>query len=281
MAANQNTRNSHFYTALALERRGNLAGALEAYREALKIDSSFIDGWLNSGVLFSKLSMPDKAVLCYETALKNGFDERVLYNLALERYKAGSFDEAVALLENRFEQIRQMFGCQLLLAYSYEKTGDYRKSEKLLLRLLKTLSDVGAKQHNGQNQLMETLGALILLYYKTGDFEQCEKFALFALQRDPSHPISAKVIQFLKTAEKGCLSKMHELRKEIQSDPLLKEISELNENDPGINERLSQKHSDLSQKKGKNRQDRLDLSLLSLFLGEGEEALDHLISAAI
>lgn len=265
-------RNRHFYAAVNLEKRGSSAKALESYREALKIDPRFMDAWLNSGVVFSRLKRSDKAIRCYETALKNGFDDRILYNLALELYKHGDPEKAVHLLNSEAHRIESIFQCRLLLAYSYGRISEFAKSEKTLLSLLNSATPESE---------MEILGALILLYYKIGDVEKCEAFAKKALRHDPAHPISMKVLRFLHSRQDETLSKMHELRKTVESDPFLKEAASLLQDDPALADKISEKQKRLAAKEKKTPKDRLDLSLLALFLGEGEEAIDQLLAASI
>ena len=245
-----------------------LREALGFYERSLKIDPDFPEGWLNSGALFSRLKNRKKAIYCYHKVLEFCNDPRARYNLALEHFKAGEHTQALEVLGEK--EGESNLAMDLLSAYCYGKTGQYSRSEKLLLSIMER--DQGNKA---------ACVALVLLYGKIGDHKECRRYLVLLRQLDPKNPLLDRDETIFQQEESPRISQILLFRKSAAFDPELDELknSLATPANQSLNKSMEEKSRQLASKNEKSGKDYFDLSLLSIMKGDGEEAMDYLLSA--
>lgn len=254
--------------ALEKERKGCLREALLLYEKSLKNDPGFFEGWLNSGALFSRLKESQKAIQCFQKALKIQSDSRAVYNLALELYKSGHYNTALKTLQEHDEV--DSLSMKLLNAYCYGKMGQYSRSEKILLTIL---------SHDGLHKA--ACSALVLLYGKIGDRVSCRNYLEKLREIDPKNPLLDREEIIFQREESSETSQILLFRKKTSHDPELKEITKSLQKPEHkvLLQNIEAKSRKISNKESKSEKDYFDLSLISLMKGEGEEAMDYLLNA--
>lgn len=262
----QELRDSLYHQALERERAAKYREALLLYERSLKIDPEFSEAWLNSGALFSRLKNRDKAIYCFTKVLSLGEDPRGRYNLALEHYKAERYEEALEVLDENSGP--RSLSISLLYAYCYGKTGRYSRSESILQGIMK--DDPGNKA---------ACIALVLLYGKMGERTECMRYQKVLAKLDPHNPLLEREEIIFQREEDETTSQILDFRKRAQST-----FFEMTQSLEAPQQRMllqdiEQKSRQIASRKEKSKRDYFDLSLLSMLRGEGEEAMDFLLSA--
>jgi tetratricopeptide (TPR) repeat protein len=88
-----------FREAVAAQKQGDDAGAIQKYKELLKVRPDIVEARANLGAALAKLGHLDEAIEQYRAALdKNENNAPLRLNLALAYYKKGKFQEAAGEL---------------------------------------------------------------------------------------------------------------------------------------------------------------------------------------
>ncbi len=132
-------------SALALQQKGDLDGAVAAYRSFLATHPTEVGAHSNLGVVFSKLGRYDEAEKEYREALKlDPSNTAIALNLVIGYYKSGRIPEAVVLLQDLLPRTGGNQQVMLLLADCYLRTGENKRVIELLQPVReKDASDLG------------------------------------------------------------------------------------------------------------------------------------------
>ncbi|MFZ4984296.1 MAG: tetratricopeptide repeat protein [Blastocatellia bacterium] len=104
-----------FNRAVALQQRGEMAAAVDEYREAIRMRPDYVEAHANLAVALVRLGRSDEAVLAYEAALRlaPGLTP-VRLNLGILHYRTGRFEAAIEVFERILrEQPRSIQASQL------------------------------------------------------------------------------------------------------------------------------------------------------------------------
>jgi len=92
----------HNDRGVVLERTGDLRGALAEYRQAVRLDPSLSQAWINMGNVWVKLEENNEAIKCYRQALKHEPEHpHALNNLAWVLLETGGDPQQASLLLER------------------------------------------------------------------------------------------------------------------------------------------------------------------------------------
>ncbi|MCB1202259.1 MAG: tetratricopeptide repeat protein [Leptospiraceae bacterium] len=264
-------RNIYFEKALREEQKGDFRKALEFYRMSLQLDTQFFDSWLNAGAIYSRQGKTKKAIECYQRALSSRIDKRVCYNLASEYFKIGSYEESKKLLNSAIKSDHRFLQAHLLLGYVFGKLGENEKSEISIKNALKI---------DPTNQPAMT--ALALLYYHTSRPELALRYINILLQRNPGDVTIGRLLANIELDRGSTRASIKALKEIAAQDPKLKSFySSISESIP--EKQLSDIRSQKNQKeniKNKTAKDFFDLSLLAMFDGEPDKAMEYLLAAS-
>jgi tetratricopeptide (TPR) repeat protein len=196
--------------AVALHQKGDLEGAVAAYRESLAVAPS-VEGRSNLGAALAALGRYEEAIEAYRGALAMApEDVRIRYNLALAHYKSADLPSAAEELEALRARHHDDLRATLLLADCRLQMGDPAAVEELLRPLAASRPDDpavtyllgmalvrGGKAEEGQ-RLVDTLmrdgdsaEAQYLVgsaAFMAGDYPQAVERFSRALEKDPGLP---------------------------------------------------------------------------------------------
>ncbi len=266
----ERARNLLYNQALDQEKLGDFKKALEFYRMSLKIDANFFDSWLNAGAIYARMGKHKKAIICYQRALMQKPDKRAYYNLASEYFKVDRFDEARQLLVRATKLDPHFLSAHLLLGYCLGKLNENHKAEISIKNVLKI------DPHN-----RPAITALALLYFHTGKLELCEKYLLGMLKLDPNDLVAKRLKANLKLRQDNLEDSIMAFKDLAKEDPKIKEFYYALQSwhNPGQKKNIETKKKKIAEKENKDAKDLLDLSLMSLFEGNADVALDYLLEA--
>lgn len=165
--------------AVDQQRQGNLAGAVQLYRQALTVDSSSIAARSNLGAALAGLGRYAEAIPEYEAALKAApaqFRQPLRRNLGLAWYKSGHFAEATPIFDGLFAELPGDRDLALLLADCYLQTGEPAKAIRVLDPLFQDSNSA------------EGSYALGVSAFATGDFPSAVKAFQRAIAINPALP---------------------------------------------------------------------------------------------
>lgn len=265
-------RNEYFQKALGAEKLGDEKKALEHYRMSLQIDSSFFDSWLNAGAIYSRQGKTEKAIQCYRHALSSKIDKRVCYNLASEFFKIGKYDESRKLLHTAIKEDHYFIPAHLLLGYVYGKLNANDKSEISIKNVLKI--DPNNKP---------AMTALALLYYHTARPAMALRYVRVLLENNPKDTTILKLLANIEM-DRGQTQESIKVLKDVSAnDPKLQSFYKTLSQEMNIDQssKISLKRNEKQKQKVKNAKDFFDLSILAMFDGEPEKAMDYLEKAYV
>ena len=254
-------------SALELEKTGEYKSALEQYKKILGLDQNNFQAWLNAGSLYSKIHKSEKAIICYAQALKQKESEIVYYNLGTEYFKLHQFTDSMKVVKKCLEQNPQFLSAYLLLAVIADQLGQFKVASDSIENLLRF-----EPNHRGAHT------AMIVLCIKN----KAHDMALRYLDKLTVLGERKQVIDQLKSKlflSKGDVVESIQLFQIMsRENPELKKIvKNLKEELPSENRNIIHaKKNQINKKINKKGKDWLDLSLISLFEGDGEEAMNHL-----
>lgn len=128
---------------------GNVAGAIEAYRQALEIEPEFADVHLSLGHAYLRLQKSPEAIKAFKEATRiNPEMEEAYYGLGLEYFRAGKMKDAAQAFKKAVNVRPSMAKAHYGLALAYQEMGkqdqlieEYRILQTLDAQLAKKLSD--------------------------------------------------------------------------------------------------------------------------------------------
>jgi protein O-mannosyl-transferase len=86
---------AHTMLGMALQKEGDLRGAADQLKEAVRLAPDYVDAWGDLGNLFRKLGKLDAAAACFQRVMVlSPRDDRACMNLGLVREAQGRLDEA-------------------------------------------------------------------------------------------------------------------------------------------------------------------------------------------
>jgi protein O-GlcNAc transferase len=96
LAQNPTQRAQEFFArGVERQRKGDLAGARQAYEEAHRLAPRRVDVLSNLGLVFSQMREQDRAIQCFDDALKIDPNQPIVrFNLGLAYMQAGRFEPA-------------------------------------------------------------------------------------------------------------------------------------------------------------------------------------------
>jgi tetratricopeptide (TPR) repeat protein len=120
------TGDEWFDRALALE-ESDTAGAIEAYRRALRLRPDSSETWVNLGRLYAENNDAAQATTCFREALRiDPGDATAIYNLGVVAQDGGRDEEAVGLYSHALELDPQLAEAHYNLATLLDRAGDAR-----------------------------------------------------------------------------------------------------------------------------------------------------------
>jgi len=136
---------AHYNLAFALEEKGVYDEAIEAYTDAVRIDSTFLQAYSALGYLLIEQDRAREALLILERGTKIVPESEYLFLLFKNMGKAHAaleeYDLAVEFLEKAVELNAEWPESLSLLAQVYETIGQEQKSQDLWQRYLEVESD--------------------------------------------------------------------------------------------------------------------------------------------
>jgi len=121
-----------------LAARGNLSGAIEEYRRAIRIYPEFIKARSNIGELYSQLGDSSKAIAAYQDALNFSREYELLFKMGFEHYKAGRTDDALRYFTESIEEYPDFRDANYYAGLILYKDKKYAETEMCLSRVLKS-----------------------------------------------------------------------------------------------------------------------------------------------
>lgn len=278
-----------FQKAFSAEKRGELANAISLLEESIALFPAFDKAFNRLGLIYSKLESREKAIYNFTIAAKILPNEKSFYNLAVEFYKAKELDKSIEVLKKNIANHISHIESYLLLAHIFKKQKNDHESVNLLNDVIK----IDSKNKSA-------LGGLVVLFFDIGNFSDSLKYAGIYLSLYPgdSRILLIKTEALLQT---GNIEESGELLKKIaMEDPgftsftekinkkqALPEEKKFFENlksrtDKKLHEfeaKLEMSQENPDDFSAPDSQDAMDLSLLYLFNGETEKALEYLMYA--
>lgn len=180
-----------FNEAVRLERLGDIDSAKQKYKAVLVIDSEYHLAYQNLGVIFAKEGNHAEAVTNFSKAYKLNSNIKNCYNLAVSLYKAGELEKSVSFLKQTLNFEKKFISAHLLLAQIYQKLENDEKTELYLNNVIKLEPD-----HKS------ALGGLAMFYYERNRFPESLKMIERYLVLYPGNA-QLKVIQSEILAKQG------------------------------------------------------------------------------
>ena len=284
--------------ALKREKSGKLDDAIALYKKSLQQNPGFRPALMNLGGVYGKLRRPADSIPYYEAALKLGVDEAVHFNLGSEYYQSKNYETASAHLFACLKINPRFLRAHILLAYVYEARSLPEKAEvyfrnalKLqpgsriaVLGLLLNLSerakysealgicDQFLKQAPGDETVLGLRAGLLM---ETGDYQTSTEELQRLSKESPGYASFGDHVQKARqSSDEESRVFFEGVRNRIQdrSKTLRQKIEERKR------ARAAGKKLDTAELKD-DAKDMMDLSLMYLFSGESEKAMQFLVQA--
>ena len=198
-----------------LQQKGDLAGAAEAYRRSLTVDSSNIATLSNLGAALVGLGRFDEAIPAYAKAIEGAPEQyRALLkrNLALAYYKSGRMSEAAPILIALHEADPANHAAALLAADCLLQLGEPEKALALLQPL--------ANSSDSDKALAYVLG---IAYLKAGKTAEAQRI-LDPILKDDSSAEGQYALGMAMFTSGDYPSALNALRRAIELNPELSHL---------------------------------------------------------
>ncbi|MCL2026701.1 MAG: tetratricopeptide repeat protein [Leptospirales bacterium] len=129
---------SAYNNGCELAARGDLSGAIEEYRRAIRIYPEFIQARSNIGELYSQLGDSNKAMAAYQDALNFSREYELLFKMGIEHYKAGRTGDALRYFAESIEEYPDFKDANYYAGLILYKDKKYAEAEICLSRVLKS-----------------------------------------------------------------------------------------------------------------------------------------------
>lgn len=280
-----------FNEAVKLERTGDIESAKKKYKEILDIDPKYHLAYQNLGVLSAKEGNHSDAVYFFTKAFQLNENIKNCYNLAVSLYRMGELEKSINFLKQTLTYEKKFISAHLLLAQIYQKLGNDDKTEIYLNNVIKIESN-----HKS------ALGGLAMFYYERSRYPESLKMIERYLVLYPGNT-QLKVIQSEILAKQGNFKASANLLVDMvktdtgftnfnetlssawkEEDEIVKESLERIQTKAKKKLKEFQTKLELSKENPEEfsppePQDALDLSLLYLFNGNPEKAMQYLVFA--
>lgn len=280
-----------------MEKAGKLDGAVQHYQKALRENPAFRPALMSLGAIAAKLRRPQQSIEYYEKALRIKADEAVHFNLGSEYYQVKKYQESTEHLIACLKMNPRFLRAHILLAYVYEarklpeKAAVYFKNA-LKLDPASRIAVLGLLLNLSQRKQYDDAIAVCDQYLKNKEDETVRGLRAGMLMESGDYDSSVSELQKLSHSSAGYRSfgdHIQSLRKnnEEESDSFFE----------GIRNRIGQRSKDLrarieERKKAKaagkvsesaaasdDAKDMMDLSLMYLFSGNPDKAMQFLVQA--
>lgn len=284
--------------ALKREKAGKLDEATRLYLQALQQNPSFRPALMNLGGIEGKLRRPARSIEYYEAALRLESDEAVHFNLGSEYYQTKNYEKAASHLIQCLKINSRFLRAHILLAYVYEarrlpeKARVYFKnaiklqpsSRIAVLGLLLNLSN--AREYKEALQVCQAslklspedqtvLGLRAGLLMEMGDYQKsAEELQRLSRESRGYRSFGEHIAEARKSSDQESQVFFEGVRNRIQekSRSLRQRVEERKRaREAGKNLNRSELNQDA--------RDMMDLSLMYLFSGESEKAMQFLVQA--
>jgi len=127
-----------YNNACELAARGNLSGAIEEYRRAIRIYPEFVKARSNIGELYSQLGDSSRAIAAYQDALNFSRDYDLLFKIGFEHYRAGRTSDAFRYFMESIKEYSDFRDANYYAGLILYKDKKYTEAEVCLSRVLKS-----------------------------------------------------------------------------------------------------------------------------------------------
>ena len=284
--------------ALKQEKAGKLDAAVKLYLKSIQQNPAFRPALMNLGAIHGKLRRPAQSIQYYEAALKIQADEAVHFNLGSEYYQSKKYDVAAAHLIACLKINARFLRAHVLLAYVYEARDLPDKAEIYFRNALKIqpgsrIAVLGLLLNLSQRQMYRdglkvceaylqtnpgdetVLGLRAGLLMEVGDYQaSTEELQRLSKESSGYRSFGDHIQKARQSSEEECRVFFDGVRERIQdrSRSLRSRIEERKR------ARQVGKEPDTTELKDDAR-DMMDLSLMYLFSGESEKAMQFLVQA--
>ena len=283
---------------LKQERSGKLDAAVKLYIKSIQINPSFRPALMNLGAIYGKLRRPSQSIQYYEAALKLQPDEAVHFNLGSEYYQSKKYEVAAAHLIACLKINPRFLRAHILLAYVYEARTLPEKAEVYFRNALKIKAEsriavLGLLLNLSQRQkYSEALAVCNGFLQKVPEDETIQGLRAGLLMETGDYQASAEELQRLSRESSGYRSFGDHIGKARESSE-----EETRAFFDGVRDRIQDRSRSLrsrieerkrAREAGKkldtaelkdDARDMMDLSLMYLFSGESEKAMQVLVQA--
>jgi len=269
------------------ENKGNLDDAILFFKKSASLNNQFESTFNHLGLIFSRQGNRKFSIQCFEKAVNLKPSDKSWYNLGVEHYKSGDENRAVQCLEKSVKLNPKYTESYLLLAHIHRHLDQDDISEKYLANILK---------YDKTNRF--ALAALVVIKFDNEAYDGCEKIAARFLELYPDDSRIRLLHADLLMKKNDYATSLKELKELAKTDPGFKKFNEsIKKEDPAQKEffqelgsRVDKKADEFEAKEELYRenpedfsppdaQDALDLSLLHLFNGNTDKAMEYLVYA--
>ncbi|TGL51629.1 tetratricopeptide repeat protein [Leptospira kemamanensis] len=280
-----------FNEAVRLERNGEWDRAETQYKSLLEKDPNYHLALQNLGVIYAKQGKHAEAIPLFSKAYQLHANVKNCYNLAVSLYKHNEIEKAVSFLKQTLSFEKKFISAHLLLAQAYQKLGNDEKTEVYLNNVIKI-----------EPNHKSALGGLAMFYYERNRFPESLKMIERYLILYPGNA-QLKIIQSEILAKQGNYkASANLLTTMVKEDVGFTHFNETLQSSWQEEDSIAKESLERIQSKAKKKlkefktklelskenpdefsppdpQEALDLSLLYLFNGNPEKAMQYLVFA--
>ncbi|MDF3818460.1 tetratricopeptide repeat protein [Leptospira sp. 96542] len=280
-----------FNEAVRLERTGDIESAIQNYKTIIGLDPHYHLAFQNLGVLYAKQGNHKEAIPHFTNAFKLSPNVKNSYNLAVSLFKIEDYEKSISFLKQTLTYEKKFLSAHLLLAQAYQKLGNDDKTEIYLKNILKM-----------EPNHKSAIGGLAMFYYERNRFPESlkmiERYLVLypgnaqlkiiqseILAKQGNYKASANLLVDMVKKEEGFTNFNQVLQSAWQEeDAVAKESMERIQTKAKkklkeFQTKLELSKEDPEQFSPPDAQEALDLSLLYLFNGNPEKAMQYLVFA--
>ncbi|TGN11177.1 tetratricopeptide repeat protein [Leptospira ilyithenensis] len=282
---------SWFNDAVRLEKSGQSAEAKRLYEKIIQEDSAYYLAYQNLGVIYVKENDHVRATQFFSQAVKIHPDFKNCYNIAVSFFRLKELEKSIHFLKQALKFEKKFVLAHLLLAQIYQINENDEKTEVYLTNVVKI--DPNHKT---------ALGGLAMFYYERNRYPESlkmlERYLLLypgnsqlrliqsdILAKQGNYKASATLLTEIATHDSGFVSFNQTLEKAWgEEDALAKESLHRIQGNAKKKLKEFKTKLELSRENPEeflppDPQEAMDLSLLYLFNGNPEKAMQYLVFA--
>ncbi|ABZ95598.1 anaphase-promoting protein [Leptospira biflexa] len=280
-----------FNEAVRLERNGEWERAETQYKLLLEKNPDYHLALQNLGVIYAKQGKHADAIPLFSKAYKLHANVKNCYNLAVSLYKHNETEKAISFLKQTLSFEKKFISAHLLLAQAYQKLENDEKTEVYLNNVIKI-----------EPNHKSALGGLAMFYYERNRFPESlkmiERYLILypgnaqlkiiqseILAKQGNYKASANLLTAMVKEDVGFTHFNESLQSTWQEDDAIAKES-LERIQSKAKKKLKEFKTKLELSKENpdefsppDPQEALDLSLLYLFNGNPEKAMQYLVFA--